>query len=262
MIREAGLVRAIPSARPRQETEAVLSRYQDWFYDFSFTNGAATRSPGEVVSRIHTTRAELIFPLLDEMYQGRWPQVSCLDVACHQGWFAMQVAARGARKVLGVDLRPEHVEMASAVCGVGQLNNVEFRQRNLYEIRPDREGEFDLTFFLGVLYHLDNPLEALRILRRVTRRVCVIETQVARPGPEFECLWGAGAPRKGPALALVASEPNHVEGGLACVLVPTLAALYQMLHAAGFPRLCLSVPTPEMHAQYVNYDRVVLFAQT
>ena len=262
MADERCVVRAIPSERSKQETQAVLARFRDWFYAFTFTNGAATQAPSADVGRIHQDRADLIFPLLDEMYAGRWEQLSCLDVACHQGWFAFQAAARGAGNVLGLDLRDEHVEMARAVRSVARLGNIDFRRQNLYEIGPESVGTFDVTFFLGVLYHLENPLGALRAVRSVTRRTCVLETQVARAGPEFECLWGAGAPRKGPALALVPSEPNHVEGGLACVLVPTLAALYQMLHAVGFPRVYLSVPMATMHEQYAGYDRVVLLAQT
>ena len=33
----------------------------------------------------------------------------------------------------------------------------------------DRLGTFDVVFFLGVLYHLKEPLSALERLRQVTR---------------------------------------------------------------------------------------------
>src|SRR5439155_16761370 len=43
-------------------------------------------------------------------------------------------------------------------------------------------GTFDVVLFLGVIYHLEEPLRALRRLRQVTRSLAVIETEaVALP---------------------------------------------------------------------------------
>jgi tRNA (mo5U34)-methyltransferase len=41
----------------------------------------------------------------------------------------------------------------------------------------DQLGTFDVVLFLGVLYHLENPLGAVKRLARVTREVAVIETE-------------------------------------------------------------------------------------
>ena len=53
-------------------------------------------------------------------------------------------------------------------------------------------GRFDVVFFLGVLYHLEEPLTGLRRLRQLTRELAVIETvatyiegQAGRPLAEF-----------------------------------------------------------------------------
>ena len=121
---------------------------------------------------------------------------------------------------------------------------------------------FDLTFFVGLLYHLDNPVRALEAVRSLTRELCVIETQVARSASDLECLWGSDLDlKRGPGIALVRSDPNHVEGQRRLSLVPTLKALYELLYAAGFERVYLSVPGLGMYTQYTNYDRVVVIAQ-
>src|SRR5205085_2717907 len=56
----------------------------------------------------------------------------------------------------------------------------------------DMLGAFDVVFFLGVLYHLEEPLTGLRRLRHLTRELAVIETvatyiegQAGRPLAEF-----------------------------------------------------------------------------
>ena len=131
----------------------------------------------------------------------------------------------------------------------------------MYRIKPEQHGTSELKLLLGIPYRLDNPLEALRIMRSLTRSLCVVESQVARPGPELECLWGSGIPRKGPGMAAVRSDEGHVEQGKPVVLVPTLNAIYEMLCAVGFDRLYLSLPPRSAHEQYSNLNRVVVFAQ-
>ena len=41
-------------------------------------------------------------------------------------------------------------------------------------------GVFDITFYLGVLYHVESPMYALRKLAAVTRELAIIETAVFR----------------------------------------------------------------------------------
>jgi hypothetical protein len=253
-------IRALPSTLPKRRLKTALSNWTDWFYAFDFREGVSTQTD-PVVNRIHRTRADLILPFLDDVFQDRWSEMRCLDVASHQGWFAFQLALRGSREVRGIDVREEHIERACALRGLAGLQNVGFQKRDLYALDAERDGLYDLTLFLGVLYHLDSPLEALRIVRSVTSHLCVVETQVARPAPEMSSLWGSSPEiRRGPAMAVVPSDEGHVEGERSVVLVPTLDALYRLLRAAGFGRLYRSVPPRDAHEQYVDSDRVVVFA--
>jgi tRNA (mo5U34)-methyltransferase len=253
-------IRTLPSPYPKRRLRAALSKWTDWFYEFSFQEGVSTQTD-PLVNKIHRTRAEMIFPFLDDLFRDRWPEIRCLDLASHQGWFAMQIAVRGAGEVRGIDIRESHVERASFIGEITGLQNIRFEKRNLYEVDAGQDGVFDLTLFLGILYHLDNPLEALRTVRSVTKHLCVLETQVARPGPLLSCLWGSSPGlREGPAMAVIPSDEGHVEGERSVVLVPTLDALYQLLYAVGFDRLYLSVPPKSAYEQYANLDRVVVFA--
>ncbi len=253
-------IRPLPSAYSKRRLRTALAKWTDWFYEFDFQDGVSTQTD-PVVNEIHRTRAEMILPFLDGQFGDRWPDVRCLDVASHQGWFAMQVALRGAREVRGIDIRESHVERASAIGEITGLQNIRFERRNLYEVDAEQDGVFDLTLFLGVLYHLDNPLEALRTVRSVTKQLCVLETQVARSAPPLSCLWGSSPGlREGPAMAVIPSDEGHVEGDRSVVLVPTLEALYQVLYAVGFDRLYLCVPPQSAYEQYANLDRVVVFA--
>lgn len=255
------IVKKIPTTRSKPETEAVLNKYSDWFYRFSFTNGASTAVNNAQVLNIHQSRARLIFPNLEDIFHGKWDSVSCCDIACHQGWFATQIALRGAKKVTGIDARNAHIRMAETIRELSGLPNITFEQGDLFNLTPEKTGTFTLTFFLGILYHLDNPMGALRIVRSITEKVCVIETQVVPSSNKLECTWGSETQRKsGPGIAVLASDEEHVCGGNALTFVPSIDALHTMLFAAGFSRLCQCIPPRTLNEQYRNNHRIVLFA--
>jgi tRNA (mo5U34)-methyltransferase len=255
------IFRKIPSRNRKTETEKTLSQYNDWFYSFEFTNGATTIVADTTANKIHADRAEIIFPFLDNAFAGKWQHVNCLDIACNQGWFSSQIAIRGAHKVTGVDIRESHIKKANTIKNLSDLTNLYFFEKDFLEIDPTIGEKADLVLFLGILYHLDNPLQAIRKIRSLTKKWCIIETQVAKPNPELECCWGSDLHnRKGPALALIESDKGHVGSNKPLVLVPTLNALYRMLYAVGFDHLFLGIPTEIMEEQFQNFDRVVIFA--
>jgi tRNA (mo5U34)-methyltransferase len=86
-------------------------------------------------------------------------------------------------------------------------------------------GTFDVVLFLGVLYHMENPLESLKRLAAVTREVAVIETQaVVVPGFEDRELCQF-------------FESNELNNDVSNWWAPNRRALEGMCRAAGFSRV-------------------------
>jgi len=105
-------------------------------------------------------------------------------------------------------------------------------------------GQFDVVLFLGVLYHLIEPLAALERLRKVTGRVAVIETEaLLLPGLEDRSLVEFTAGLLG---------PGHDYGNW---YTPTLEALNQMCRAAGFSRVDSVVGPPTVPAPAQRLSR-------
>lgn len=248
------------TAFSKEQTEERLGEIQDPMYRYLFSNGACLTNDDRLDS-FHRSRAEVIFPFLDRIYGDAWNCTTCIDLACNQGWFTTQVALRGARQVVGVDIRESHINASNVIKHLCALDNVTYQRADLFDLTVQDTGQFDITLFLGILYHIDNPILALNKVRSLTRQLCVIETQVLRQAPDVECMWGAADNRKGPALGLIEADDFHAEGSKAHVIVPSINALYKMLYAAGFDRLYLSIPHATMNAQYQSYDRVVVFAE-
>ena len=85
-------------------------------------------------------------------------------------------------------------------------------------------GTFDVVLFLGVIYHLEEPLRALRRLRAVTHGVAVIES---------EAVWLSGRPRR-PLWQFVNAANTRDDPTF--WWIPTAEGLQQICDAAGFSR--------------------------
>jgi tRNA (mo5U34)-methyltransferase len=98
---------------------------------------------------------------------------------------------RGAN-VIAVDYAPAEqtgFRVAAALLG----SNVEFRNANIYALSPEEYGTFDIVLFLGLLYHLPDPMQALQILRALCAgKMCVeshvIDNGVLMPDGSFQPL--------------------------------------------------------------------------
>jgi len=86
-------------------------------------------------------------------------------------------------------------------------------------------GTFDIVLYLGVLYHMKEPLTALERLRHVTREVAVVET---------EAINVVGYEDHELVRFLAGNEVNLDFGNW---YVPSLPALRAMCRAAGFARV-------------------------
>jgi tRNA (mo5U34)-methyltransferase len=99
-------------------------------------------------------------------------------------------------------------------------------------------GQWDVVLFLGVLYHLRDPLGALQRLRAVTRKLAVIETHaIVVPGHEDDPLW-----RLYPGSELNADASNWWS--------PNLAGLVAGLAAAGFGDVQVKRGPPDAGSEY------------
>ncbi|MCC9135509.1 TIGR04290 family methyltransferase [Pontibacter silvestris] len=105
-----------------------------------------------------------------------------LDIGCNAGFYSIELAKRGAN-VLGIDVDPHYLTQAMwAAKQFGLDDKIEFKQMQVYDVaRLDRQ--FDLIWYMGVLYHLRYPLLSLDILSQKTRKMMVFQT-LTMPGEE------------------------------------------------------------------------------
>jgi tRNA (mo5U34)-methyltransferase len=140
-----------------------------WFYRFDFGGGLQTPSavPPSVVD-IFDTRLRMIAGAVDSHFGSRVRDIECLDIGCHEGFYALAMSRLGVRGVVGVDARQENLNRARFVAQAMGVNNIVYRQGRVETLAADQARTFEVTLFLGLLYHVEDPMRCLRQVAAVT----------------------------------------------------------------------------------------------
>jgi tRNA (mo5U34)-methyltransferase len=263
MIVSRGANEVVTPAEIRQGIEQL----GPWFYRFDFGAGLATTPaiPDSVVD-IFDTRLRMLMSAVDAHFGARLHEIECLDIGCHEGFYSIAMARRGVRSVLGVDAREENLHRARFVANAMEVSGIEYRQGQVETLAKDLGRAFELTLFLGLLYHVEDPMRCLRQVAAVTSELCIIETQVADE-VEGVAEWGSRdwtRPYQG-ILALIDEtgefDAGNRETGVSPVATcPSPKALLFMLKHAGFRRAEILQPPPGAYEQHARGKRVVCAA--
>jgi hypothetical protein len=239
---------------------------REWFYSYELPDGSvAPTTHGRDIQLIHDTRWAMLERCLDERVGKDRAGKSALDLASHQGWFAVNMVRAGFGRVLGIDARSSHVEDSSLIARTYGLDQLAFRQGDIHDQTVDNTGKFDVVLMLGLLYHLENPIGALRTCRELCSGLCVIETQVV-PGMTGFVDYGSYQyvrPLKGSFGVIDEVDDTHgPEASITGIcLVPSLEALVWILHKVGFSRVNVLQPPEDAYEQLRYHKRVMVAAE-
>jgi len=150
---------------------------------------------------------------------------TALDVGCGVGYFSGLLQEMGF-DVSAFDGRPGNIEEARR-----RHPGVRFFVADLEELSVEQTGTFDFVLCFGLLYHVENPLRAVRRLRSMTGKLLLIES-VCVPGQ--------------PPLLYLRDEPALEDQALQAVACyPTEGALVKMAYRAGFPAVYRTTHLPK-----------------
>jgi len=235
-----------------------------WFYPFRLPSGQVTTTyDGGALDAIHATRLAMLQSALRKEFGESIAESSAIDIACHQGYFSTQLAQMGAREVLAVDARAEHVADANLIREAMRLGNLRVQQSDVHALTPEALGRFDIVLMLGLIYHLENPVGALRVAHALTRRICLVETQIV-PGLTGMVDYGSYRfvrPLKGSFGIIDETEETHgpEASTTGICLVPSLEALMWIMRKIGFRRVELLEPPADAYEQ-LRYGKRVMVA--
>jgi tRNA (mo5U34)-methyltransferase len=236
-------------AMTRDEIAARVADVPFWFHSIDCGHGIVTDGVKPAAALAAELAAMALPPLAGK---------SVLDIGAWDGYFSFAAEAAGARRVLALDhyvwsmdlarqqrywrecrdrgavpspyhLVPGHWQPGALPGKRGfdtvhriKESRVEQLVADFVRVDPVEVGQFDVVFFLGVLYHLEEPFTALKRLSLVTREVAIIETAaVLVPGFEEAGLFEF-------------YESNELGADVGNWFAPNLAGLAKACRAAGF----------------------------
>jgi len=130
---------------------------------------------------------------------GVGPDDTVLDVACGPGLLACAFA-RVAQHATGVDMTPAMLEQARKTQQEQGLNNVSWQQGDVYSL-PFSEAQFSIVSSRFAFHHLQDPLAALKEMKRVCKSGGKIVVADMAPLPEKAAALNA---------AELLRDPSHV----------------------------------------------------
>jgi tRNA (mo5U34)-methyltransferase len=248
------------------EREALYQQALEraWFYPLTLPDGRVLPSTHDGrVDAIHVTRSRMLDAFIAKKFNGDRSALSAVDLACHQGWFSLQLARAGFGSVAAIDARAEHVADADLLAKVYGLSAIAPRQRDVFALTPQQDGTHDLVLMFGLLYHLENPVGALRVARSLTKTACVIETQVV-PHMSGMVDWGSYEyvrPLKGCFGIIDEIDETHApEASVTGVcLAPSTEGLLWLLRAVGFSDAYV-LPVPDDGYEQLRHGKRVMVA--
>jgi tRNA (mo5U34)-methyltransferase len=245
-----------------------------WFHSIDFGRGVTTdgrKSAANLEAELASLRLP---PLAGKTF---------LDAGAWDGYFSFAAERRGARRVVALDhyvwsmdlvaqveywqqcraqgTVPKPYETIRSVWRPDELpgkrgfdtarealgSRVESRVADFMTIDLDELGTFDVVLYKGVLYHMEDPLAALRRLARVTGGMAVIETAaVLLPGYEH-------------CAVCEFYEADELNFDPSNWWAPSARALHGLCRAAGFARVetVFENPGAGSPGEVVRYRTVV-----
>jgi tRNA (mo5U34)-methyltransferase len=269
---------ASPAAEPldRAARQRLVAEIPQWHHSINVGDGVVTPG-GKTPGHHHDDLVRLHLPPLAHK--------SVLDIGAWDGYYTFMAEGAGASRVVALDHYAWSVDYQKAAdyttrqrvkgepirafhtvpelwdpVGLPGKCGFDLARRLLHsraEVVVDdfmtmdlaALGTFDVVLFLGVIYHLEDPLQALRRVRQLTHGFAAIETEaVLLPGRPGRPLWQF----------VDAAQLNHDPS---IWWVPTAEGLRAMCLAAGFSKVEIVTGPPKRsrfrRGQSMNYRGVV-----
>jgi tRNA (mo5U34)-methyltransferase len=206
-----------------------------WYHDFDFPGGLKARATTPDAD-FHRRLWRFIEHHLDTIdFHGK----SVLDIGCWDGYWSFFAERKGARRVLATDdvsqnwTAGEGLRLARRLLGSQIAVD---QSRSVYQLRTLNET-FDVILFLGVYYHLYDPLYAFAQIRHCAHQdtIVVFEGDVGRN--------------------LVAGEVRYCfQDAAQAAFLPSIDALDMMIEASYF-RIDRRAYFTEFYAQTTGFKR-------
>ncbi len=218
-----------PNAPSRDEALALVRSFPYWYQRIYLGNGVYTID--------QPAYHEGVWHHLEPSIPSNLLGASVLDVGTNAGYFALQMKARQAGRVVGLEALDDYLRQAE-LCRRMWNADIQYLPIDAHQVSSLTE-EFDVVVFTGILYHLKNPLQVLEDVGRICRDAIVVETEVLVDHPDTRVHVRQGPTNQTKVTACTRGimkfiERDELNGDGSNWWVPDTECVLGMLRTAGF----------------------------
>ncbi len=94
-------------------------------------------------------------------------ETSVLEIGCGEGGNLLPFFKMGCKRIVGIDLSKGKIEEAKKIFKkIGDEKNIEFIHDDIYNIKPEDLGQFDIIIMRDVLEHIHNQEKFMNFVKK------------------------------------------------------------------------------------------------
>ena len=163
-----------------EEIRQKIASFPRWHYQFDLRGNLTPIHKKPRVNR-HTQRKKHFFDPVVRLFGGSLEGKRVLDLASNAGYWSLASIEAGADYVLGIEGRQMHVDQASFVFDIKEVerDRYDFVMGDIFETDFRQFGTFDVVLCLGLMYHISKPMELMEKISEVNDDILVVDTTLS-----------------------------------------------------------------------------------
>src|SRR5215208_1993044 len=143
-----------------EEIRQKIASFPRWHYQFDLRGNLTPIHKKPRVNR-HTQREKHFFDPLVRLFGGSLEGKRVLDLASNAGYWSLASIEAGADYVLGIEGRQMHVDQASFVFDIKEVERARYDvvMGGSFQADARRFGTHVVVLCLGQMYHSSKPME-------------------------------------------------------------------------------------------------------
>src|SRR5215210_3088430 len=206
-----------------EEIRQKIASFPRWHYQFDLRGNLTPIHKKPRVNR-HVQRKKHFFDPVVRLFGGSLEGKRVLDLACNAGYWSLASTEAGADYVLGIEGRQMHVDQASFVFDIKEVESdrYDFVVGDIFETDFRQFGTFDVVLCLGLMYHISKPMELMEKISEVNDDILVVDTTLSMA--------------RGSSLKIVPQDPDSYMSAVdrPIAMRPTKRAVRDLAEHAGY----------------------------
>lgn len=163
----------------KSEIRKKINSFERWHYKFNL-KGEHTPIDSPVKENRHRQREKYFFTPLVYLIRESLSKKNILDLGCNAGYWSLKCSEAGAKHVTGIDGRKMHINQANFVFEIKDIEKKRFNffHADIYDFFIKNQITYDVVLCLGLLYHINDPVNLFESMSKINNDILVIDTVI------------------------------------------------------------------------------------